>query len=239
MTASWTATPLTSALRALTLPAVRRLIRRAHRRRTLAAALRRLARLPRPELADRSLLEDLVYGWGNEGFSAGPDYLREALRLVAEARGPVLECGSGLSTLLAGIAARRSGVTVWSLEHNPDWHGWVGGELRRFGVGGVELCLAPLRDYIGFHWYDPPRGRLPSGIRVVLCDGPPGTTPGGRYGMLPVLGPYLAPGCVVLLDDADRTGERETLRRWRTDAGAEATTHDDGRKSFALVRLPG
>jgi hypothetical protein len=238
MSASRTASPLANALHALTLPAARRMIRQAHRRRTLGAALRRLARLAEPEFAERTLLEDLVYGWGNESFSAGPEYLRRAMQLVAGAGGPVLECGSGLSTLLTGIVAHRTGVTVWSLEHSADWHAWVGSELERHRIGGVELLYAPLRDYGEFSWYDPPPDRLPGGIRAVLCDGPPGTTPGGRYGLLPVLRPLLAPGCVVLLDDADRDGEREALRRWTEEAGAEVTFDDGGGKPFALARLP-
>ena len=38
---------------------------------------------------------------------------------------------------------------------------------------------------------------------------PPGSTRGGRYGLLTVLGERLAPGCTILLDDAGRPDERE------------------------------
>ena len=35
-----------------------------------------------------------------------------------------------------------------------------------------------------------------------------------RYPALPALEPRLAPGAIVVLDDATRPGEREILERW-------------------------
>ena len=74
---------------------------------------------------------------------------------------------------------------------------------------------APLVD----GWYDPAAlGRLPKrGIDLLLVDGPPAGGPGiqaSRYRALPALADRLAPNAAVVLDDADREGERRVLDRW-------------------------
>ena len=75
----------------------------------------------------------------------------------------------------------------------------------------------PRRD--GYSWYDAPLKELPEQFCLVVCDGPAGDTPGGRYGLVPVLGPRITSGCVILLDDAERAPEREALLRWSETLG--------------------
>ncbi len=48
----------------------------------------------------------------------------------------------------------------------------------------------------------------------MVCDGPPETTRGGRYGLVPVMLEKLRADCTILLDDGAREGERETAERW-------------------------
>jgi len=74
---------------------------------------------------------------------------------------------------------------VWTLEHDAFWAEHVRQVLRRFGMTNVHLLHVPLRDYGAFHWYDVPLEKLPACFSLVLCDG----QPGGRYGLLPMLGP--------------------------------------------------
>jgi hypothetical protein len=45
--------------------------------------------------------------WSNEGFSADVRYLAETIRLIEKHGGPVLECGTGASSLIAGILGER------------------------------------------------------------------------------------------------------------------------------------
>lgn len=160
------------------------------------------------------LARQLIYGWANEKMSASEEFLQAIFRTACEANGPILECGSGLSSLVLGIAAQRTRQRVWSLEDNPFWASVVRAALARFDIDTVEVCEAPLRNYGDFEWYDPPRAKLARDFALVVCDGPQGTTPGGRYGLLPVLGQHLGSGCVILLDDAMRDGEQQVLARW-------------------------
>lgn len=160
-------------------------------------------------------------GWGNHGWSANIDYLEKISRLAMVTPGYILECGSGLSSLLLGLLAEKGRIRMWSLEHDSDWFDRNRETLERYGVQAVKLCLAPLREYEGFSWYAPSQGSLPAKFSLVICDGPPGTTPGGRYGLLPVMKQQLTDECVVLLDDAHREEERQILERWRKEYGTK------------------
>lgn len=211
-------------------------VKDALRERRFGRALREAAALPAGARPARALLAELQAGWGNEGFAARTDYLEEVTARALETPGPVLECGSGLTSVLLGLLAGRRGVETWSLEHFPLWRGRVEGALRRYGVGGVRVCDAPLRSYGEFEWYDPPAG-MPSGFSLVVCDGPPGATAGGRYGLLPVMGGRLSDGAVILLDDAEREGEAGVLGRWAGEARLASETRETPTGAYAVVTL--
>ena len=154
-------------------------------------------------------------GWGNESYSAHPEYLEEVVRRCTTSSGPVLECGSGLTTILLGLFAGRRGAQVWTLEHDPEWYERTAAVLRRFQIEGVELVLAPLRDYGQFSWYDAPIDKMPNRFSMVVCDGPPQkTTRGDRYGLLPLMGDRLGSGAVILFDDVQPQEPDPVLSRW-------------------------
>ena len=222
-------------VRAFVPVAARRAARRYHRwlsfRRALGRSVDRLEQgeLPATEFAA------LSYGWGNEGFSAEDNFLTEAVRQAARASGPILECGSGLSTLLA-IATKKRATPVISLEHYAEWANRVRGWMPPTD-GRATVHDTPLRNYGDFDWYSPDLDALPRTFSLVICDGPPGDTRGGRYGLVPVMRERLAPGCVILLDDANREAERETAVRWARELGASLSFEGDGH-AFATLVLP-
>jgi hypothetical protein len=213
-------------------------LRSAHQSLVFNRAMRRFLKDPGAHVRPGSpTLRDLVYGWGNMGWSARDEYLAACLARVQSAAGPVLECGSGLSTLLAGIVASRRGVPYWALEHDAGWAEKVRASLRAHRVARVVLDRAPLRDYGEYSWYDPPLGAMPERFSLVICDGPPGATKGGRAGFLPVMRSRLAPGCRILLDDAARERERAIARRWSEELGAKVMLRGSA-KPFIELRLP-
>jgi hypothetical protein len=177
----------------------------------------------------------LLYGWGSE-WSLREELITELWHRAWHTRGPVLECGSGLSTLLLGIAAEWQGYDVYSLEHDDAWRVRVLEAVDRLKLERVKVISAPLITHSGYAWYDAP-GNFPSEFTLVLCDGPPAATLGGRYGLLPELRPSLAPDCVILLDDAARDGEQEVLRRW-TEEHQVTHSMSGTEKPFAVVELP-
>lgn len=200
----------------------------------LRGALRRLARLPLGALPDPALLSALHAAWGNAGFSAVPAFLAEVAARATVETMPILECGSGLTTLVLGVLAGRRGIPVWSLEHNPAWHARVAGALRAAGIAGVHLSLVPIERRGDYSWYAAPTD-LPAQFGLVVCDGPPGDTPGGRYGLLPTMGGRLRSGSVVLLDDTARAAERETAERWSQEGGFDLAYGTRPGGSFAIL----
>ncbi|QRK12717.1 class I SAM-dependent methyltransferase [Archangium violaceum] len=201
----------------------------------LRRAVERIAALPPGQLPTRQMLEELRAGWGNMGYAARPEYLQELMNRAVNTSGPILECGSGVSTLLLGLLAGRRGVETWTLEHMPEWHARVSGALERTGIPNVHNCLAPIQDRGGYSWYTPPVERMPRAFQLIICDGPPGNTPGGRYGLWPVLGERLAPGAVILLDDAERPGEEEVLQRWSKEASMRVDMRRVSGGAYAVI----
>lgn len=188
------------------------------------AAMQRFAADPEAALAPGSgMLAELISAWGNPGWSAQEEYLRVCITQALRSNGPTLECGSGLSTLLLGAVAQHRGFEHWALEHQREWSVRVRRGLARYRLPAVRLSTAALKHYAGFDWYDPPLDQMPSHFAMVVCDGPPSGTVGGRYGLVPVMREHLRPGCVILLDDAWREDERAVARRWEAELGA---THE-------------
>lgn len=218
---------------------VKRAARQALLEQALRRAVRRVAALAEGQVPSRGLLADLLTAWSNDGFAADLDYLEEVARRAATVEGPVLECGSGLTTLLAGMLAGRRGFETWALEHHPEWHARVAAALEEHSVPRARVALAPLRSYGGFSWYDPPLAEMPEAFRLVVCDGPPWTTPGGRYGLLPVMHGRLPAGSLILLDDANRPEEREALRRWSGEYGVTFEMRETGEGAYAVAARGG
>jgi hypothetical protein len=199
----------------------RRSLRKLHRRMVFRRAMRRF--MARPDFVlqpGNTLLETLIYGWGNEGWCAREEYLAACVRQVLTSDGPILECGSGLTTVLLGAAAGKRGRPYVALEHLPGWADRVRRQLVRLRIDAVALHTVPLRDFGRFDWYDAPLDQLPSGFDLVICDGPPGGTRGGRYGLVPVMRRHLAPRCVIMIDDVVRAEERVMAHQWSAELGA-------------------
>lgn len=213
-------------------------VRDARREFVFRRAMRRFLRAPeRCAHPDHAVLRDLVRGWGNEEWSALEELLAACVDQALTVDGPILECGSGLTTIVMGAIAKRRGQHVWALEHRPEWGARVQACLDRYGLDCVTLHTKPLRDHAEFSWYDPPLASMPDRFSSVVVDGPPGGTKGGRYGLLPLMRKRLAPGCVLLLDDADREGEQAVGRRWETELGAPLEIRGQ-RKPYFRMTVP-
>lgn len=132
----------------------------------------------------------------------------------------VLELGSGTSTVWLAYALERSGGRLVSLDHDPGYGQRTRDLLERHELPKVaEVRDAPLREVtVGGQerlWYDPRALADVDGVDLLFVDGPPGRTgPLARYPALPLLLPRLAREALVVLDDAHRPDEQETVRRW-------------------------
>lgn len=191
-------------------------------------------RLKSYEDVDRRLLERLTFGWGNR-YSAHTEYMSAYLRHASQSIGPILECGSGLSTLLLGVVAARSGNRVWSFEHDLTWGDKVQKLLHYWQINSVELNIGKLQRYWGFDWYSIPDTQIPQEFALIVCDGPPGNTFGGRYGLLPMMAKHLSANTTILLDDYERTGEQTIVRQWQTEIPCVVEVHGNRRKYSVIT----
>jgi hypothetical protein len=113
----------------------------------------------------RDLTEAIEYignPWG-----AREDVLALAIKLAKEADGPIIEAGSGLTTILMAAATEQ---TVYCLEHDAMHANRLRDLCTLAGVSGVGLCRASLKD----GWYDLESvNGLPKSFAFGLNDGPP------------------------------------------------------------------
>ena len=156
------------------------------------------------------------------GWVAGADFLLLLARQVlAQKPGLVVEFGSGVSSVIIARCLQLNGHgQLLSFDHDAGFAELTRRRLRRAAVVG-EVRAAPLRaghDGYGGSWYD--HGELPAGIDLLVIDGPPAwreEQAESRGSAAPAAFARLAPGAIVLLDDAARPGERRVAARWRRD----------------------
>ncbi len=214
---------------------VARWARDVYRRRVFRSLVRRVVENPVAAMDDRELLERISNAWGNGPWTASTDYLQTSMSLARAARGPILECGSGLSTILVAAATRGTGRPVITLEHSGAWARRVGAELDRAGLGHARVAHSPLKSTASYDWYSVPEP-LPHGLSLVLCDGPPGTTRGGRSGLVPEIWNLLSSDVVILLDDASRDGEQAAVASWTAQYPLVAHVDETARNPYATLR---
>jgi predicted O-methyltransferase YrrM len=208
------------------------------RERKMRRAVRKINRLKEGEILSQELLAMCQEGWGDDGFRAVGGYLEEVVQRAATSEGPILEIGSGLTTLLLGLLAGRRGVQVWTLEHLPEFHRHIQTKLKRYHISNVHPILAPLSDYGEFAWYGSPElESMPLNFSLIIADGPPENTKGGRYGLLPVMRAHLAPGAVILLDDAERASEQTVLNQWQAQYDFSYDLRWQAGKAWAVSKL--
>jgi hypothetical protein len=216
---------------------IRDTLRSQLRKIQLRSALLSLERvLDRNTLPNQGLMRQLVQSWGNEAWSASEPFLSAILQWLPRTQGTIVECGSGLSTLMLAVAASKSGRIVCSLENDADWEARVRAALPERVETAVRLLPAPIRSYGEFDWYATQGAPIPPQVGFVVCDGPPGSTRGGRFGLVPVLQKLFAPGCIVLLDDTQRDAEREVMERWCNEFGGSVVEQG---QTYCALRIGG
>jgi hypothetical protein len=205
-------------LKALLPVPVKRRLRALHRGHCLRSSIVEAAgRLQRSEPLPEALLERMIYGWSNEGWSAKIDLLQALLNERYDARTSILECGSGLSTILFSLISAQTGASYVSLEHDQRWYRLICRRLSESGLSTKGVKLAPIKSYAEFDWYDTSFLTDHHRFDLVLCDGPPGSTRGGRHGLLPTMLGHICSGARIIIDDTSRIDELTMIQKWMED----------------------
>lgn len=188
------------------------------------------------------LLQEAHRAWGNEGFSADLQYLKEAVALARSTQNPILECGTGLTTLVCGAIAQRRGIAMYCLEQDELWLSEVRGLLFDLSV---RTFYAPLVQRSDYAWYDINGIELPRNIGVVICDGPyvstdwpPDVHANWRFGVLPTLKKAGITYDKLLLDDVDEPRAARVLERWAEFGATHQLIHGSDAGICAVVACP-
>lgn len=157
------------------------------------------------------------------GWAASPDFLYFlATHMKAYKPTTVLECSSGVSTLVLAHCARLNGNGhIYSLEHDPNYAELTRTRLLERGLSSWATVIeAPLSKHQledqSYLWYS--LEKIPKiDVDMLVIDGPPSTVgPIARYPALPLLRDHFQPITVVFLDDAARPDEKKAISLWKS-----------------------
>lgn len=159
----------------------------------------------------------------NNRWGAPPDVLQLAAGLARQSELPILEMGTGLSTV---VMAGASSQKVWSVEHDKLFADELERMTAQAGVSNVTLVTTEIKD----GWYDLAGVKLPKQFGLAFVDGPPraGTD---RMRFFDAYGDRCK---IILCDDADDPGYAQKLTAWANSRKREIKI--DGRSA---VILPG
>ena len=121
----------------------------------------------------------------------------------------VVDLGSGVSTLV--LAKATPSAKVFSIDHLPEFASKTRALLDDHQITNVDLRVAPLSPHpAGGDWYAASAFADIDQIDLLFIDGPPGSKDDqARHPALAQCLSKLSPAAVIVIDDANRNGERE------------------------------
>lgn len=154
-------------------------------------------------------------------WSAQADVLQLLAGLARKSELPIIEMGTGLSTVVLAAATDKK---VWSVEHDQRYAEDIEVMVTAAGVRNVVLVTAGIKD----DWYDLTADELPAEFGLAFVDGPPRAL-SDRMKFFDVLGDRCH---VILCDDADDLKYAAALTKWAKTRNREIQI--DGRSAVIL-----
>ena len=156
------------------------------------------------------------------GWAATPELGARLYQLVRDKTPDlVVELGSGASSVIIAAALEENGEgRLISVDQSEDYAEQTNRQLARQGLSiRAQVVVAPIIetsvDGRPSLWYDPDRIPEAGPIDMLVIDGPHRELQKmARYPALPMLFDRLAPGAIIVLDDADRKDERKSVQAW-------------------------
>lgn len=151
--------------------------------------------------------------------------------IIINNRKDIIEFGSGISTIyMARLAAlNKKELNILSVDDDNNWINKLNEILVEENLTNyVQLIYAPLKyNATNLEWYD--KNILDNYCReqkfdLVLVDGPKAYLEGKdqiRYGALPYVYDKLNNDFIIILDDANRGGERLIMDKWKDEFGLQ------------------
>ena len=130
-----------------------------------------------------------AFRYGGNNYAADPGVLALVTGIARKCRGPIIETGSGLSSMFMAAATSEK---VYSLEHLNHYAAQTLAWAEESSVNNLGICCIPLKDF----WYDIGQLDLPKKFALGFCDGPP-----RMYGTRMQFFEKIAPRCTVIVVD--------------------------------------
>ena len=163
--------------------------------------------------------------WGNIPWAAGAGLVQAWVETVRNFDGAVLECGTGITSILA--AAANPDVMVYALDHDRDWGAKTQATAMQYGIANLEVVFAPLVD----GWYQLPDD-LPRDFDAVLIDGPP-RDKGERVAIQDST--IDLSNTIVFWDDMDQASMRDRVASLAERFNSQARFVEHETKDFAVA----
>ena len=175
---------------------------------SLSAALRRQEKRTIKYMADKIrandfnpyLFSEVLKAEGNP-YSALEDVLMMCALLARKVKGPIIETGSGITSITLAAATDQP---VYSLEHDEFWAEKTEQMAVEAGIDNLHVVKCAIKD----NWYELPDD-LPSKFALALNDGPPRLL-GDRM----MFFEYFGDADSIIVDDADDPGYGDALKAW-------------------------
>lgn len=160
-------------------------------------------------------------------FSMSPAGLSVVLNeIYIASKQSIVECGGGVSTLFITRLLQQLGQGyLYTIEHDLGWAETLEAMLKRENLEDFgTIIFAPLSptnlSFSDSAWYDTSvidKMLADKKLDLVLVDGPPAYETEimySRYPAMPYFKDKLADDYTIIVDDYDRPGEIEIVRRW-------------------------
>lgn len=196
------------------------------RQHSFDQAMRKMLKHRDGRVAD-SIVADLYAHWGDPLSQNDEVYVRSCLAEATAADGAILQCGTGLMTLLLGAVCDREdnkAKHVWCLENDEHWANMMRSWLTEYRIRKAHLINAPAESFVGYTWYGIDTNRLAKKYALVICDGAR-ATPRGAIGTIKQIESRLADNFAILARNISKASELKYLAGWAKNRGA----------SFAVV----
>lgn len=182
------------------------------------------------------------------GYAISPDFALILLEIIRDYRPThLMELGCGVSTLIGsyGLEKYHPHGHITSIEHQAAFADFTRDNLTKHGLTDfVTVIHAPLTMLYRVHgwrgrWYASESIGGDKPIDLLVIDGPPqyqNPQRLARYPALPLLFDRLAAGALILVDDADRRGERRAVKRWLREFPLREIRRFDTEKGTVLLQ---
>ena len=179
-------------------------------------------------------------------WTAYPDLAKIIVReCMINKPGLVVELGSGISTLITAYVLEQHGevgAQVISLDHNEEYTQKTKNLIKSNKLeSNAQVIYSPLEPrQIGdkiYNWYSLEGLTTKMNIDLLLVDGPPvKTNQLARYPALPSLISRLSKDCVIILDDAARQSEQQTVSQWMHEFPGFKHEYIGNKKGLSILR---